>query len=337
MSPPYVSIGLPVFNGERFLARAIDTLLEQDFEDFELIISDNHSTDGTEEIVRQAMGRDGRIRYERHERNRGASFNYNRLLKLSDPEARYVKWAACDDEHDAKYLTRTVELLDADRTAALSHCISADIDEEGYVLRVRHQPVELLASDHPADRLRQLVTLRHECFGAFGLIRRWVACETIGLGSFADADNVLLAEIALRGRMIHADEVLFFRRQHADRSMAAFAHARDRIAWFNPDLSGAVTFPKWRIGRELFGAIARAPLTSTERVACYRAMSVFVENNWQSLTKNVVRTSVEAAIALTMRRRRLEQAPVMSQPAPTPASPSAPDHPPVREGGVAVR
>ena len=151
MSRPAVSIGMPVFNGERFLARAVDTLLEQEFENFELIISDNHSTDGTEEIVREAMGRDRRIRYERHERNRGASFNYNRLLVLCDPEARYVKWAACDDEHDPKYLSRTIELLDGDATASLAHCASADIDEEGFLLRNRKQEMDALASDSPAD------------------------------------------------------------------------------------------------------------------------------------------------------------------------------------------
>ncbi len=302
MSAPYVSIGMPVFNGERFVSRAIGTLLEQEFENFELIVSDNHSTDGTEEIVRQAMSRDRRIRYERHERNRGASFNFNRLLQLCDPGARYVKWAACDDEHGPKYLTRTVELLDDDPTAALSHCATADIDEEGYILRLRHQPLELLASDHPADRVRQLATLRHECFGAFGLMPRPVACATRGLGPFADADNVLLVEIALRGRMIYTDEVLFFRRQHSDRSMAAFAHARDRIAWFNPDRGGAITLPKWRVGRELLRAIAEAPLTSADRVACYRAMSVFAENNWQTLIKNLARSSVDALAGLSSQR-----------------------------------
>ena len=302
-SRPYVSIGMPVFNGERFLGRAIDTLLEQEFENFELLISDNHSTDGTEEIVREAMQRDHRIRYERHERNRGASYNYNRLLDWSDPEARYVKWAACDDEHAPKYLTRTLELLDGDPTAALAHCATADIDEEGYILRRREQAVDELAADRPSQRLRQLVTLRHECFGAFGVIPREVACATRGLGSYADADNVLLVEIALRGRMLYSDEVLFFRRQHPDRSMAAFADARDRIAWFDPDLRARITFPKWRVGREFLQAVADAPLSSSERAACYRSMSVFVENNWQNLTKNVVRSTVEAVHAVVSARK----------------------------------
>jgi glycosyltransferase involved in cell wall biosynthesis len=303
MPAPYVSIGLPVFNGERFLARAIETIVEQDFENFELLISDNHSTDGTEEIVRQAMSRDRRIRYERHDRNRGASYNYNRLLDRSNPLSRYVKWAACDDEHDAKYLTRTIELLDADPTASLAHCATADIDEGGHLLRLRHQPIDQLGSERPADRLRQLVTLRHECFGAFGLIPREVACATRGLGPFADADNVLLVEIALRGRMVYTDDVLFFRRQHADRSMSAFTDDRDRIGWFDPDRLGTITYPKWRLGREFVAAIARAPLSSADRMACYRALSAFIELNWQNLTKNLVRSSVETVAQLASGRK----------------------------------
>jgi glycosyltransferase involved in cell wall biosynthesis len=294
VSRPYVSIGMPVFNGEPFLPRAIDTILEQEFENFELLISDNHSTDSTEEIVRAAMQRDHRIRYERHERNRGASYNYNRLLQLSDPEARYVKWAACDDEHHPKYLTRTIELLDGDPTAALSHCATAEIDEDGFVLR-RSEPVEALAAGRPSQRLRPLVTLRQEGFAGLGLITRDVAAATRGLGTYVYADNVLLVEIALRGRMVFTDEVLFFRRRHPDASLAAFADARDRIAWFDPDRRSTVTFPQWRVGRELLRAVAEAPLSPAERAACYRALSVFVQDNWLNLTNNVVRSAVQAA------------------------------------------
>src|ERR1700722_20374188 len=121
MADPEVSIGMPVYNGERFLRRAVDTLLNQDFENFELLISDNASTDGTAEICRQYASNDKRVHYERHDRNRGAPYNYNRLLDMAHPGARYMKWAACDDEHGPKYLSRTVEMLDKDPSAASSH------------------------------------------------------------------------------------------------------------------------------------------------------------------------------------------------------------------------
>src|SRR5438128_542667 len=75
---PRVSIGLPVYNGERYLRLALDSLLSQTFTDFELIISDNASTDGTTEICRAYAARDARIRYSRLEHNIGGSPNFNR-------------------------------------------------------------------------------------------------------------------------------------------------------------------------------------------------------------------------------------------------------------------
>ena len=92
---PRVSIGLPVYNGERFLPQALDSILAQTFEDFELIISDNASTDTTEEICRTYATQDQRIHYHRHEQNRGAAWNFNYIVPLARGE--YFKWAADDD------------------------------------------------------------------------------------------------------------------------------------------------------------------------------------------------------------------------------------------------
>ena len=118
---PRVSIGLPVYNGERFLARAIDSLLAQDFVDFELVISDNASTDGTGEISRDYAARDPRIRYHRNERNIGAVGNFNRTLDLASGE--YFKWAAHDDWCAPQFLGRCVEVLDDDPSTVL--CFTA--------------------------------------------------------------------------------------------------------------------------------------------------------------------------------------------------------------------
>src|SRR4051812_40201078 len=103
MQRPYVTIGMPVFNGARFLERAIDTTLSQDFTDFELVISDNASTDATEDICRSYLARDPRIRYERLPQNRGAAWNFGNVLVRADPSSRYFKWSAADDEHAPNY------------------------------------------------------------------------------------------------------------------------------------------------------------------------------------------------------------------------------------------
>src|SRR5690242_6344650 len=92
---PKVSIGLPVYNGERFLAEAIDSVLAQTFTDFELIISDNASTDRTPEICKAYAEKDSRIRYYRNEENQGASWNFNRVFELS--RGMCFQWLAHDD------------------------------------------------------------------------------------------------------------------------------------------------------------------------------------------------------------------------------------------------
>ena len=303
MTSPLVSIGLPVYNGERFLARALDTLLTQDVGDFELIISDNASTDGTELMCRRYAGLDRRIRYVRQPRNRGAAWNFTQVLALADPGARYVKWAAADDEHHPAFLSDTLTLLEADPSASLAHTATADIDEESYIIKRWHQPVDRLVSPDPAERLRDLLTLRHECFGAFGLIRHDVARATRGLGPYSDADNVFLVEIALRGPMLHSPNLRFFRRQHADRSTVAYPVARGRVEWFDADRAPVVSFPVWRVGGEFLRAIRDAPLSSAERRRCYRSMEVFLHDNWQGLTKNVVRSAAEASSLQRWRRR----------------------------------
>lgn len=297
MSAPQVSIGLPVYNGEPFLSRAIESLLGQHFPDLELVISDNGSTDATEDICRKYAAADSRVRYERHETNRGASWNFNRVLETADPGARYFTWAAADDERAPSYLSRAVAILDADETIALAHTGTADIDEDGYVLHTYQQPVRQLESRDPATRLADLLHFNHECFQAFGLIRHEIARATLGLGPYADADNVLLVELALRGRFVQDPEVLFFRRQHSMRSMVHWVDRRERTAWFDPGRAGQITFPAWRVSKELTRAIARAPLTADQRRRCYLQLKIYVRWNWQQMVKNVARSGVEGALA----------------------------------------
>ena len=101
-SKPRVSIGLPVRNGARYLGEAVDSLLRQTYTDFELIISDNASTDQTEAICRAYVARDPRVRYYRSSQDVGLANNYNYLFIRARGE--YFKWAAADDVHEPDYL-----------------------------------------------------------------------------------------------------------------------------------------------------------------------------------------------------------------------------------------
>ena len=98
-----VSIGMPVYNGEKFIREALDSLLAQTFTDFELIISDNASTDGTEAICREYAARDSRIRCVRQSENRGACANFQ--FVLDEAKGEYFMWAAADDKWDKEWIT----------------------------------------------------------------------------------------------------------------------------------------------------------------------------------------------------------------------------------------
>lgn len=110
---PRVSIGLPVYNGQQYLRQALDSLLAQTFHTFEVIISDNASNDATPEICRDYAACDPRIRYVRHDVNRGAAWNFNYVFGLA--RGVYFKWHAHDDMLEPTFLEQCVTILDHDR------------------------------------------------------------------------------------------------------------------------------------------------------------------------------------------------------------------------------
>ena len=293
--PPRVSIGVPVYNGARFINRTFETILGQTFADLEMVVSDNGSTDETEQICRDYAAKDPRVRYERHDTNRGASWNHNRVIETAHPGASYFAWAAADDEREPTYLENAVAVLDADPEVVVVHAGTADIDDEGYVLHTWRQRLAFEQA-RPADRIRRLLTFNYQCFPAFGLMRLDALRETPGLAPFADSDAVMIIDMALRGKIVQLPEVLFFRRQHSARSMVAFADRRRRVAWFDPKRQIS-KFPKWRVGAEVVRTVHRAPLGRADRWRCYAMLRSYLRSNWPGLTKNIVRTSVEFTVA----------------------------------------
>src|SRR5262245_40295511 len=124
---PLVSIGLAVYNGEEYLSDAISSILAQSFTDFELIISDNASTDRTEEICKTYADMDSRIRYSRNETNIGGVNNENLTFRLS--KGKYFRLAAHDDVCDPKLIEKCVEVLERDQDVILCQTAIVNIDE----------------------------------------------------------------------------------------------------------------------------------------------------------------------------------------------------------------
>jgi glycosyltransferase involved in cell wall biosynthesis len=229
---PRVSIGLPVFNGERYLARAIDSILGQDFRDLELVICDNASNDRTAGICAAYARRDPRVRYHRNPRNLGAGPNYDRCFGLA--RGTYFKWAAHDDRLAPDYLSRAVAALDAAPEAVLCTTGVAEIGPGDEVRRVYRNAFPGIDAPSPARRLGALIHTRHECEDFFGLFRREALLGSSLHGTHSGSDRVLLAEMALRGPWVSVPEPLFLHREHEGRYTRAvlLPGDRSRAAWW---------------------------------------------------------------------------------------------------------
>jgi len=207
---PKVSIGLPVYNGARFLKEAIDSILSQTFTDFELIICDNDSDDGTAEIALGYARADSRVRYHRNDRNIGAAHNFNKAFSLS--RGQYFKWAACDDIHLPDCLARCVQVLDSDAKVVLVYPKSSEINEDGTQRTPLLCPYEL-DSPHTYHRFHRLLWnppwYPHMIFG---LVRASALAQTRPYAPKRWADYAILAELALLGPWNQIDEVLFVNR-----------------------------------------------------------------------------------------------------------------------------
>jgi glycosyltransferase involved in cell wall biosynthesis len=265
-SVPVVSIGLPVYNGARFLAASLDSLLAQTFVDFELVITDNASTDETEEICREYAAGDPRIRYIRHETNRGAAWNFNNLVGAT--AGRYFKWATHDDVHAPTYVERCLEAFQegGDRIA-LAYPRTRIIDEHGEFVRDYVDAVDARQST-PHERLRALVTNLDMGNPMFGLMLRSTLERTRLNGSFPSSDYVLLAELALLGEIWEIPEFLFLRRDHPGTSRRAHAPGAEIAEWFEPGSARRRKREFTRLLVEHVRSIHSLPLALPERLRC---------------------------------------------------------------------
>ena len=206
---PRVFIGLPVYNGARFLTAALDSLLAQSYRDFTLLISDNASTDETPQICAEFVARDPRVRYVRQPTNIGAPRNWNFVAEEATGE--YFKWATGNDLCAPDMLARCVAALDADPTAALSQGRTCLVDEDSGESKDYDSDLALLDA-RPSDRLRQLAIQMGLNNGQSGLIRLSMLRKTRLDRMYPDGDIALMAELALLGRFIVLPEVLLYRR-----------------------------------------------------------------------------------------------------------------------------
>jgi glycosyltransferase involved in cell wall biosynthesis len=278
-----VSIGIPVYNGEKYLAETLDSLLAQSLQEFEIVICDNASTDRTSEICRSYQAKDRRVRYFRNDQNIGAAPNFNRTFELSG--APLFHGGACDDLYDPLFLERCVDVLDRDPGVVLSHARTKLIGDEGEPLFfdperdryidsygnsrgvsgdvMRPQPPHIAEAASPEIRFREVLWQMGWSLPLSGVIRREALLRTSLYHSYSGADKVLLAELALQGRFHELDEELFAKRIH--RGCTHYKSTRERA---EHECNGSRGVPQVMMVRDYTKMTFAAPLTARQRLHC---------------------------------------------------------------------
>lgn len=282
---PRVSIGLPIYNGEKYLKEAIDSILAQTFIDFELIISDNASTDRTPQICQAYANKDLRIRYYRNEKNLGAAFNFNRVFQLSSGE--YFKWASHDDIITPDYILKCVDVLDKNDLTILCSSKVEFIDESGKIIADYYIKLNNLNSPKPQDRFGDIIHLHHWCFDVFGLIKSDALRKTSLIKAYPGSDRALLAELSLLGRFYQIPEYLFFNRNHPERSINAIP-IHLRAGWFDTSKQGQIALPRWRIFFEYLKSVNHFSLGLYERACCYADVGNWLLRYYKGMVKELI-------------------------------------------------
>jgi glycosyltransferase involved in cell wall biosynthesis len=280
---PLATIGIPVYNGEAYLEEAIRSALAQTASDLEVVISDNASTDRTAEICNDYAQQDSRVRYFRNPRNLGAAPNYN--IVCGNARGRYFKWLAHDDRILPSYVAKTTRVLEERTDAVLCNSVVAYIDGKGQPIGLYNTRLSQADAPSPSARFSWMVLRSHSCVDFFGMFRRSALEGSLQHGSFHGADRALLAQMALRGRLIQLPAPLVQMREHENRYTRIRRGKDTRAVWHDArlrGLRGRVNFPTWRLYLEYLKMVAGAQLPQDERMRCYATLSGWWVYNWNA-------------------------------------------------------
>lgn len=197
-APPRLSIGVPVYNGERTLPAALDSLLGQTFTDFELIISDNASTDRTPEICAEYARRDRRIVVERQPRNMGPGPNFEVVLTRSRGD--YFMWAAADDLWEPDFAAANLAMLESDPRLVASMC---RVESPGF------EPGTFALVGTPSENVARFLGRPGLNARLYGVFRREALLSALPIETFVGSDWWLVLKVLKRGGFAEVDRVLF--------------------------------------------------------------------------------------------------------------------------------
>jgi glycosyltransferase involved in cell wall biosynthesis len=261
-----LSIGMPAHNAEQTIRPAIESLLRQSFGDFELIISDNASKDGTWPVIEEYARRDDRIIALRQDRNVGANANFSAVFRPA--RGRYFKWASSNDWCAPEFLATCVAYLEAHADAALAAPrtrLFRDTPEDSS----DYDSDVAFDDDDPVERFIG-VTSRLALNNVLnGVIRTSALRRTRLMERYPQADIVLLGRIALMGKIALLGEPLYYRRMRSD-AATPLMDDEARLRHLYPQPTARSLFPSWRLA---LGWVRAASSGAQPARATWRALA----------------------------------------------------------------
>jgi len=252
---------MPVYNRELYVAAAIESHLNQTYADFELVITDNASTDRSQEICRSYAAKDPRVKYHRNPRNMGAAGNYNRCFQLSTGE--YFRWTPSDDLVSPNLLERAVAILDADSTIFVAYPKTKLIDRAGNVIGDFDEALHLM-DERPSQRWKGVQQNLRLGNLHYGLNRSDTFRKTGLLRNYNGGDFPLIAEMSLYGKFFEIPDAFFYRRMHEGAS-SALKNSADVMAFYDPSKREKLFLYNWTHLGAHFKSVARAPISVAEK------------------------------------------------------------------------
>lgn len=266
---PLVTIGLPLYNSERYVKQSLDSLLAQTYSNFVLVISDNASTDNTPVICQQYAAADSRVRYFRNATNIGNPRNFNRVFDMTTTP--YLKWSTGDDFWEPTFLQRALEVMEGDPSIALCYPKTYLVDADGHNPTAYDDGLHLLQAD-PADRFLTLlanVKLAHQ---HLGVIRTSCLRRTHLLRVHVASDVNLLAELTLYGKFYELPERLFFRRFHRTSGSWKRGDATHQAKYYHGAGTRPAGMTKWLGHLGHFASVSASPLPLRSKLRIYRRL-----------------------------------------------------------------
>ncbi|WP_245701147.1 glycosyltransferase family 2 protein [Sanguibacter gelidistatuariae] len=289
---PVLTFGIPVYNGEKYLPDALHSIQEQDLDDLEIIISDNGSTDGTQEICEAAAASDDRVLYLRHDTNRGGAWNYVRTVESAS--SPLFSWQAADDVKLATFASACVQALDDAGPEAVFACPRTQlIGADGVVFEDLDDRDLGLGAQTPHERVHNLFRSQASHV-MYGVVRMSAMRRSRGLLPLVGDDMVLLVELLCQGKMALVDDQLFWQRRHAEQFSQ---QGENQVKWHAPNGGVRFAFPQTRLNFELHRAVTRSHISIPEKARSLAALeSRWVIPRWRGMGSDV-RTALGVARA----------------------------------------